>query len=172
MGKSVNKCCFIGNLGDDPVVRYLPNGDAVCQFSLATGAEFKDKQTGNIVESTEWHNIVAFKKKAEILGEYLKQGSKVYIEAKHRTRKYSDPNGVERYWSEFVVLDFTLLGNSRERQAAQPAQSHSTPTNTQTAAQQPEQATGSANAGLPDDVRNYLSSPPAPTDSFDDDIPF
>lgn len=173
MGKSVNKCCFIGNLGDDPVVRYLPNdGDAVCQFSLATSAEFRDKQTGNIVESTEWHNMVAFKKKAEVLGEYLKKGSKVYVEAKHRTRKYSDENGIERYWSEFVVLDFTLLGNARERQAAQPAQSHTPSTNAQTAAQQPDHATGSANAGLPDDVRNYLSTPPAPTDSFDDDIPF
>lgn len=172
MGKSVNKSCFIGNLGEDPLLRYLPDGDAVCQFSLATSSVYKDKQTGRVTEYTEWHNIVAFKKKAEILAEYLKQGSKVHIESRHRTRKYTDANGVERFWSEFVVLDFTFLGNSRERQAALPAQSHPTPANTQAAAQQPDQSTGSAQAGLPDDVRHYLSSPPAPIDSFDDDIPF
>lgn len=171
MGKSVNKCCFIGNLGDDPVVRYLPNGDAVCQFSLATSVEFKDKQSGNIVESTEWHNIVAFKKKGEILGEYLKQGSKVYIETKHRTRKYSDPNGIERYWSEFVVLDFTLLGNARERQATQPTPANTAVSTGQPATQHTGQATA-ANSGMAEDVRHYLSSPPVPMESFDDDIPF
>ena len=172
MGKSVNKCCFIGNLGDDPVVRYLPNGDAVCQFSLATSVDFKDKQSGNIVESTEWHNIVAFKKKGEILGEYLRQGSKVYIEAKHRTRKYSDPNGIERYWSEFVVLDFTLLGTPRERPGAQTAPPNAAASSAHPSASLPEQTTRQANAGLPEDVHHYLSSPPVPTESFDDDIPF
>lgn len=154
MGKSVNKSTFIGNLGDDPVVRYLPNGDAVCQFSLATSTEFKERESGKTTEYTEWHNIVAFKKKAEILGEYLMRGSKVYIDARHRTRKYNDANGVERFWSEFVVSDFTLLGNPRER-AAESGSSQS----------------ANSVTGMPEGAREYLASP-LPDVSFDDDIPY
>ena len=165
---------FIGNLGDDPVVRYLPDGEAVCQFSMATSVDFKDRESGKIKEYTEWHNIVAFKKKAEILGEYLKKGSKVHIEAKHRTRKYSDSNGVDRFWSEFVVVDFTLLGNPRDNQTLQPVPQNTSIQAEHQTLQAASHSNSSANtpSGLPDDVRDYLASPHLPTDSFDDDIPF
>lgn len=172
MGKSVNKCTFIGNLGADPVVRYFPNGDAICQFTLATSSEYKDKQSGKVSEHTEWHNIIAFKKKAEILGEYLRQGSKVYIEGKHRTRNYTDGNGIERFWSEFVVLDFTLLGNPRERQATQSNTMGDAQSPSPAAAHNKQNPTDTANAGLPGDAHSYMESPPVPMDSFDDDIPF
>ncbi len=106
---SVNKAILIGNLGADPELRYTPTGDAVASFSIATTEKFKDKD-GNLKESTEWHNIVCWRRLAEIAHEYLKKGSPVYIEGSIRTRSYDDKNGVKRYRTEIIAQRMQLLG--------------------------------------------------------------
>lgn len=134
---SVNKVILVGNLGRDPETRYLPSGDAVCNFSIATTDRYKDKQTGETKESTEWHKIGAFGKLAEICGQYLKKGSAVYIEGSLRTRKYTDKDGVEKYSTEIRADSMQMLGGRSEgaaggdsapRQSA-PAQSRPAPAN-------------------------------------------
>ena len=116
---SLNKVHLIGRLGRDPEVRYMPNGDAVCNFSLATSEKFTDK-SGNKAEKTEWHNIVIYRKLAEIAGQYLKKGSQVYLEGKIQSRKYTDKNGVERTAYEIVCHEMKMLGGN-EAQHMQPA---------------------------------------------------
>ncbi|EEJ6976184.1 single-stranded DNA-binding protein, partial [Salmonella enterica] len=101
--RGVNKVILVGNLGQDPEVRYLPNGNAVANLSLATSDTWKDKQTGEPKERTEWHRVVLYGKLAEVAGEYLRKGSQVYIEGELRTRKWTDQNGQERYTTEVVV---------------------------------------------------------------------
>ena len=103
MSKGVNKVILIGNLGNDPEVRFMPNGNAVCNMSLATDESYKDKQTGQMVPKTEWHRIVMFGKLAEIAGQYLKKGSKAYIEGKLQTRKWQNKEGQDVYTTEVVV---------------------------------------------------------------------
>lgn len=114
-GKSLNKVTLIGNLGKDPELSYTASGIAVAKFSIATGERWKD-QDGNVQERTEWHNIVAWRKLAEICGQYLKKGSKVYLEGKLQTRSWDDKNtGVKRYTTEIVADDLIMLdgkGNS------------------------------------------------------------
>jgi len=108
-GKSLNKVILIGNLGKDPEVSYTPSGIAVAKFSLATGEKWKDAE-GNIQEKTEWHNIVAWRKLAEICGQYLKKGSKAYIEGKLQTRSWDDKNtGVKKYMTEIVADNLIML---------------------------------------------------------------
>lgn len=101
--RGINKVILIGNLGQDPELRYLPNGGAVTNINIATSESWKDKQTGELKERTEWHRIVIFGKLAEIAGEYLKKGSQVYIEGSLQTRKWQDQNGQDRYITEVVV---------------------------------------------------------------------
>ncbi len=101
--RGVNKVILIGNLGQDPEVRYMPNGGAVTNITLATSESWRDKQTGEMKEKTEWHRVVIFGKLAEIAGEYLKKGSQVYIEGSLQTRKWQDQSGQERYTTEVVV---------------------------------------------------------------------
>lgn len=101
--RGINKVILIGNLGQDPDVRYMPNGNAVANLSLATFESWKDKQTGEIREKTEWHKIVIFGKLAEIAGEYLSKGSQIYIEGSLQTRKWQDQTGQDRYTTEIVV---------------------------------------------------------------------
>ena len=101
--RGINKVILIGHLGQDPEVRYMPNGNAVVNMTLATSENWKDKNTGENKERTEWHRIVLFGKLAEIAGEYLKKGSQVYIEGSLQTRKWQDQNGLERYTTEIVV---------------------------------------------------------------------
>lgn len=151
MSRGVNKVILIGTCGQDPETRYLPNGNAVTNLSLATNESWKDKQTGQQQERTEWHRVVLFGKVAEIAGEYLRKGSQVYIEGKLQTREW-EKDGIKRYSTEIVVDmggQMQLLGGKPEggqqRQAQQPR-----PQQSQQAAQQP----------APDH------------DSFDDDIPF
>ena len=110
---SVNKVIVLGNLGKDPEVRHLPNGDAVCNFSLATTESWKDKD-GNKQDKTEWHNIVIFRKLAEIAGEYLKKGRPVYIEGRLQTRKWQDKEGKDRYTTEIVADQMQMLGSREE----------------------------------------------------------
>ncbi|EEH0277018.1 single-stranded DNA-binding protein, partial [Salmonella enterica] len=95
--RGINKVILIGNLGQDPELRYMPNGGAVANLTLATSETWRDKQTGEMRENTEWHRVVVFGKLAEIAGEYLRKGSQVYIEGQLRTRSWDDNNGVTRY---------------------------------------------------------------------------
>lgn len=110
MARGVNKVILIGNLGKDPEVRYMPSGSAVANVTLATSEQWKDKQSGERQERTEWHNVVFFNRLAEIAGEYLKKGSKVYVEGSLRTRKWQDKNtGQDRYTTEVVASEMQML---------------------------------------------------------------
>ncbi|TJY57388.1 single-stranded DNA-binding protein [Sinimarinibacterium sp. CAU 1509] len=106
--RGVNKVILLGNLGKDPEVRYFPNGDAVCNVTVATSDSWTDKQSGEKKERTEWHNVVFTRKLAEIAGQYLKKGAKVYVEGSLRTRKW-EKDGVERYTTEIMVNDMQML---------------------------------------------------------------
>lgn len=117
----VNRVIIVGNLGQDPDIRYTTSGDAVANFSVATSESWKDKNTGDKQEKTEWHRIVMFRKLAEIAGEFLKKGSKVYIEGKLQTRKWQDDHGNDRYVTEIVANQMQML-DSRERPAQQQQQ--------------------------------------------------
>ena len=110
---SVNKVIIVGNLGRDPEVRYTPNGSAVCNVSVATTRSWKNKESGDKTEETEWHRVVFYDKLAEIAGEYLKKGRSVYVEGRLKTRKWQDKDGVEKYTTEIVATDMQMLG-SRE----------------------------------------------------------
>lgn len=115
MARGVNKAILIGNLGKDPEIRYGANGNAVANFSIATTESWKDKQTGEKVEKTEWHRIVAFSRLAEIVGEYLKKGAQVYVEGKLQTRKWQDKEtGQDRYSTEIVAESIQMLGGRRD----------------------------------------------------------
>jgi single-strand DNA-binding protein len=107
---SVNKVILVGNLGADPETRYLPSGDAVANVRLATTDRYKDKTSGEMKEATEWHRVTFFGRLAEIVNEYLKKGSSVYIEGRIRTRKYTDQAGVEKYATEIVAEQMQMLG--------------------------------------------------------------
>lgn len=107
---SLNKAMLIGHLGRDPEVRYLNNGDAVATMTLATSDQWKDKQTGEKKEATEWHRVTMFRKLAEVAGQYLKKGSLVYVEGKITTRKWTDKDGVERYTTEINADTMQMLG--------------------------------------------------------------
>jgi len=149
MARGVNKVILVGNLGQDPEVRYSPNGGAIANISVATSESWKDKNTGEQVDKTEWHRVVFFRRLAEIAGEYLKKGSKVYIEGKLQTRKWQDKNGQDRYTTEIVANEMQMLdsrGGSANFSQSEPAAASNT---------------GSAPA----------ANTPPPAD-FDDDIPF
>jgi single-strand DNA-binding protein len=110
MARGVNKVILVGNLGKDPETRYMPNGKAVTNFSIATSESWTDKSSGDKQERTEWHNIVMFEKLAEIAAEYLRKGSQVYVEGSLRTRKWQDKEGKDRYTTEIVARDMQMLG--------------------------------------------------------------
>jgi len=152
MARGVNKVILIGNLGKDPEVRYMPSGGAVANVTLATSESWKDKQSGEKQERTEWHNVVFYNRLAEIAGEYLKKGSKVYVEGSLRTRKWQDKNsGADRYTTEIIASEMQMLdgrggGGGGEGYGERSGQTQSAP-----AAREPA---------------------PAGADDFDDDIPF
>ncbi len=163
MAKGINKVILIGNLGSDPEVRYTPNGSAVCNLSLATSESWKDKNSGQTQERTEWHRVVIFGKLAEVAGQYLRKGSKVYIEGKLQTRKWQDQQGQDRYTTEIVVDisgQLQMLDGAQENSGHQPQHNYQ-----QQARQQPAH------------TRN--NPPPSPQsqqggfgNTKDDDIPF
>ncbi|MCK5875948.1 MAG: single-stranded DNA-binding protein [Alcanivoracaceae bacterium] len=156
MARGVNKVILIGNLGNDPETKFLPSGGAVTNVSLATSESWKDKQTGQMQERTEWHRVVFFNKLAEIAGEYLKKGSKVYVEGSLRTRKWQGQDGQDRYTTEIVVSEMQMLDGRGEGGSAQPRQGgYSAPAQSGAA---PAAAAGGGYA--------------APSGDFDDDIPF
>ena len=110
MSRGVNKVILVGNLGKDPETKYMPSGDCVCNFSIATAESWKDKTSGEKVEKTEWHNIVIYRRLAEIAGEYLRKGSQVYIEGKLKTRKWQDKTGADRWTTEIEAREMQMLG--------------------------------------------------------------
>jgi single-strand DNA-binding protein len=152
MARGVNKVILIGNLGKDPEVRYTPNGAAIANITLATSESWKDKQTGENVERTEWHRIVFYQRLAEIVGEYLRKGAKVYVEGRLQTRKWQDKNtGQDRYTTEIIADNMQMLdgkGNGAPLTAPPPYDK--------------APAINSTPAG----------GPPLALDNFDDDIPF
>lgn len=110
MARGINKVIIVGNLGKDPEVRYMPSGGAVANVTLATSESWKDKASGEQKERTEWHNVVFYQRLAEIVGEYLKKGSQIYIEGSLRTRKWQDKQGNDRYTTEIIASEMQMLG--------------------------------------------------------------
>lgn len=158
MARGVNKVILIGNLGADPETRYMPNGNAVCNITLATSDSWKDKQTGQQQERTEWHRVVFFGRLAEVAGQYLRKGSKIYVEGRLQTREW-EKDGIKRYTTE-VIVDIggqMQMLDSRDGSGAQNS-SHA-PQNQQLSTQAPQQS-----RPAPQQSHNL--------DSFDDDIPF
>ena len=149
MARGVNKVIIVGHLGRDPDVRYAASGAAVANVSIATTESWKDKQTGESNERTEWHRVVFFGRLAEIAGEYLRKGSQIYVEGRLQTRKWQDQNGQDRYTTEIVANDMQMLGSRGG--AGAPVDDFDEGSGAKPAAQP---ATG------------------APTADFDDDIPF
>lgn len=146
MARGINKVILIGNCGKDPETRYMPSGGAVTKISVATSESWKDKQTGETKDRTEWHNVVFFGRLGEIAGEYLRKGSQVYIEGSLRTNKWQDKSGNDRYTTEIVANEMQMLGARPAGDSYAPAQN--------TSSSRPEPATAMAD------------------DAFDDDIPF
>lgn len=151
MSRGINKVILIGNLGQDPVVKYMPNGNAVANVSIATSESWKDKNTGEQQENTEWHQVVFFRRLAEVVGEHLKKGSKVYIEGKLQTRKWQDKDGIDRYSTSVIAGEMQML-DSRGIEKSQ-------------ASTEPAPVGDNANA------RSSLADAGV-YDDFDDDIPF
>ena len=123
MARGINKVILVGNVGVDPEVKYMPNGNAVTTLSIATSETWKDKQTGEKQERTEWHRVVCFNRLGEIAGEYVRKGSKLYVEGSLRTRKWQDQQGQDRYTTEIVANDIQMLDtkNSTNDYANAPA---------------------------------------------------
>ncbi len=153
--RGVNKVILVGNLGQDPEVRYLPNGGAVANITLATSESWRDKATGEQKEQTEWHRVVLFGKLAEVAGEYLKKGSQVYIEGQLRTRKWTDQSGVEKYTTEVLVNVGGVMQMLGGKQGSN--EQSTTPRNNSQQRSQPAQQ------------QSQHSEPPM---DFSDDIPF
>jgi single-strand DNA-binding protein len=121
--RGVNKAILVGTLGKDPEMKYLPSGSAVCNISVATSESWKDKQTGEKQERTEWHRVSMFGKLAEIAAEYLRKGSQVYLEGKIQTRKWQDKEGKDRYSTEIVADQMQMLGGKRDGESSAPRES-------------------------------------------------
>ncbi|WP_100913566.1 single-stranded DNA-binding protein [Pseudoalteromonas spongiae] len=185
MARGINKVILVGNLGQDPEIRYTPNGNAVASVSLATSDSYKDKNTGQLVDKTEWHRVVFFGKVAEVVGGYCRKGSQIYVEGKLQTRKWQDQQGQDKYTTEIVVDGFTgqmqMLGDRRDNStntagSFQGQQNHKagfapqqagSGFNQQQSKSAPalQSASHSAHQGSP-------SNPMEPPIDFDDDIPF
>ena len=118
---SVNKVILLGNLGADPEIRHMPSGEAVANLRLATTETWKDKQSGEKKEATEWHRVVLFRRLAEVAGEYLKKGSQVYIEGRIKTRKWQDKDGQERYTTEIEGEELKMLGGRPQGEQSRPS---------------------------------------------------
>lgn len=167
--RGVNKVILVGNLGQDPEVRYMPNGGAVANITLATSESWRDKQTGENKENTEWHRVVLFGKLAEVAGEYLRKGSQVYIEGQLRTRKWQDQSGQDKYTTEVVVNvggTMQMLGGRQQNTSNSAAAGHSAGNNNGWG--QPQQPQ-SGNQGADEPAPQANNAPPM---DFDDDIPF
>jgi len=157
--RGVNKVILVGNLGQEPETRYMPNGGAVTNISIATSETWKDKSSGQMQERTEWHRVVFFNKLAEIAGEYLKKGSKVYVEGALRTRKWQDQSGSDRYTTEIVANEMQMLDAKGSGGAGGGFDGYD---------QMPE-----SRGSSPQQPQSAPSAPSSPAMSdFEDDIPF
>jgi single-strand DNA-binding protein len=167
MARGINKVILVGNLGGDPEVRYMPSGNAVTNVTLATSESWKDKQTGQMQERTEWHRVVFFNRLAEIAGEYLRKGSKVYVEGSLRTRKWQGQDGQDRYTTEIVASEMQMLDS---RGGAGDAGGYSSQPDPMGYGQPQQQQ---APRRQPAQQPQQAPQQPAPGfDDFDDDIPF
>jgi single-strand DNA-binding protein len=191
MARGVNKVILVGNIGGDPDVRYMPNGNAVTNVTIATSETWKDKQSGQNQERTEWHRVVFFNRLGEIAGEYLRKGSKVYVEGSLRTRKWQGQDGQDRYTTEIVASEMQMLdsrGGDNSGQQQQGGYQQQQPQQ-QAAPQQTAPQQGGYQQQAPQQQpapqQSYQQAPqqaapkPAPApqqapnfDDFDDDIPF
>lgn len=186
--RGVNKVILVGNLGNDPESRYLPSGGAVTNITVATSETWKDKQTGQPQERTEWHRVVFFNRLAEIAGEYLRKGSKVYLEGSLRTRKWQDQSGQDRYTTEIVANEMQMLDSRTGGQGGQGGGFQNAPQGGQQGGQQSGQQGGQQGGGYQNAPNQGGGQPPsggapaqgAPAQGapagdfadFDDDIPF
>lgn len=188
MARGVNKVILVGTCGQDPEVRYLPNGNPVANLSLATSEQWTDKQTGQKVEKTEWHRVILFGKVAEIAGEYLRKGSQVYIEGKLQTREW-EKDGIKRYSTEIIVdmqgtmqlLGGRPQGDQQQAQHQQPQRQQQQPQRQQQQQQQQPQRQSQQQHQRPQQSgqsqqqhrgNGNQGGVPPDFDSFDDDIPF
>ncbi|GGW84085.1 single-stranded DNA-binding protein [Alteromonas halophila] len=178
--RGVNKVILVGNLGNDPEVRYMPNGNAVANLSLATSESWKDQQ-GQVQERTEWHRLTMYRRLAEVAGEYLKKGSQIYVEGKLQTRKWQDQSGQDRYTTEVIVDQMQMLGSRGDSGGGgggyqQRPQSNQGGYNNQQGGyqQNPNQGgQGNQGGGRPQNQPQSNQPPMAEPDfDFDDDIPF
>lgn len=158
----INKVILVGNLGQDPEVKYMPNGDAVVNISIATSETWQDKASGENREKTEWHRVVMFRRLGEIAGEYLKKGSKVYIEGKLQTRKWQAQDGSDRYTTEVVANDMQMLDSRGQGGMGGGAATAGAAAGGFSAPQSAPQSAAPAKQ----------PATPSTNDVFDDDIPF
>ena len=158
---SVNKVILLGNCGRDPEIRYLPSGQAIASLSIATSTRRKDKNTGESVEDTQWHRVTFYDRLAEIVGEYVKKGTPLYVEGRLKYGKYTDQAGVEKYTTDIIVSELQLLGG-REGRGEPPSEGNSVPRRAPVAAAAPPAASRQAPA----------QRPASGFDDMDDDIPF
>ncbi|GAB4292472.1 MAG: single-stranded DNA-binding protein [Thiohalomonadaceae bacterium] len=162
MARGINKVILIGNLGRDPEVRYTPNGGAIANITIATTDQWKDKQSGQMQDRTEWHRVVMFGRLGEIAGEYLKKGSQVYIEGRLQTRKWQDQSGQDRYTTEIVANEMQMLGSAGGRGAS--SADFGQESDAPASAPVRQQAQGGGRSSPAGSSNNF--------DGFDDDIPF
>lgn len=168
MARGVNKVILIGNLGADPEVRYMPSGNAVANVTVATSSNWRDKQTGDLQERTEWHRVSFFGRLAEIVGEYLHKGSKIYVEGRLQTRRWQDKNGLDRYTTEVIASEMHILDSRSSNQASSYQGGQSGSAKIPSA---PYKAIHSSAADSSPSSR--VDSDDMPTESnFDDDVPF
>lgn len=164
----INKCIILGRVGNDPEVKYSASGSSIANLSVATSEQWKDKQTGEKKEQTEWHRVVIFGKLAEIAGEYLRKGSQVYIEGQLRTRKWTDSNGVDKYTTEIVIPQMggvmQMLGGRRDDSDQQQPRQQS--------GQQPQGGWGTNPQQQQPQKQQSPQGGNEPPIDFDDDIPF
>ena len=174
MGRAVNKVFLIGTLGRDPELKYMPNGTAVVNLSLATDESYNDKQTGQKVEKTEWHRLTAYGKLAEIIAQYLKKGSRAYFEGKLQTREWLKDN-VKRYTTEIITNDMMMLDSRGDNAGAQPGGFNQHSAMNQTPAQQPAQQPMQQGGFQPQPqqpAHQPMNGFAGASADYDDDIPF
>lgn len=168
MARGVNKVIIVGTLGNDPEVKYSASGSAIANLSIATSEQWRDKQTGEKKEQTEWHRVVIFGKLAEVAGEYLRKGSQVYIEGQLRTRKWTDSNGVDRYTTEIIIPQMggvmQMLGGKRDDSGQQQPRQQS--------GQQPQGGWGTNPQQQQQPKQQSPQGGNEPPMDFDDSIPF
>lgn len=166
----LNRSMLIGNLGADPEIRYLPSGDAIATIRLATSRRYKNKQTNERVEETEWHRVVFFGGLAKIVGEHLKKGAQIYVEGRIRTHKWQDKDGQDRFTTEIIAESMNMLGRKEGGGNRPPAESYQSKSNKVPDRSAPQSGAGGGHQDGP--PASAYGNIPGSYDDFDDDIPF